>query len=219
MHKRPKAARNMKHSAVRRATLLTVCLCLAKGPAPVKADDATRIAGRYFLSSGDTREVAFSQSFKGTNMETTLVMRDVVSGSVMTVAEQMDFTWGHQKSTFTDGKTSLTVWAGLHFGSKDKLPYPFEVRIGESIYRALIPVTNSTNAEQRRIQAAVSKLPSSFLNGLRKLEALLTERVSTPSLAVISELFDASEPVPQVVSKVPLKPSEIENLIAAAAAR
>ena len=97
---------------------------------------------------------------------------------------------------------------------------PLVVKIGESVYRVLIKAAGMSE-EQKRMQAAITKLPASFLASLQAFVpvALYTDRtshLSIPEFVYIEEIFGGRSGV-RIVDSKKLDPAESDALVRDAA--
>lgn len=196
-----------------RIVLIAACVALPAVAAGGKATEGMnrKVAGRVFLSSGDVMEVAYTTTHGESTAETTLSARDTSSGIVISVTEKADYVWMRFETTISDGKTLLELRTDLGYFS-DKLPTPFQVKIGKDVYRVLAK-PNALTDDQKKMQAAVAKLPAPFLAGVKHLIPVgITPDFSIASLAAAAELFDSPSEIRVTVTKR-LEPEEIDALI------
>ena len=149
--------------------VLTTLLC-AWAALPARSD-TTKFAGRLFLSNGDVVEVVSTRTGNAAGSTNTLAAR-FSSGDVMTVSSKSDHLLQRSETRISDGRTTLEIFNEWGFYG-DHLPVPLIVKIGDSIYRMLIK-SPAVSDEEKRMRAAVLKLPSSFVAGLKSLVPVAT---------------------------------------------
>jgi hypothetical protein len=168
-------------------------------------------AGRLFLSNGEVAEV-FCVGTGSPNGRTATITARFSSGIVVTVSSTIDYIRKHGDTRISDGKTVLEMQDDYGYYS-DKLPVPLQVKIGDDVYRVLLK-PNTLTDDQKRMQAAVAKLPAPFLMALQQLVPIGgTSQCSIPNLAFMPELFDGTIPKTSIVTVKTLEPTEIDALI------
>ena len=171
----------------------------------------SKVAGRVFLSSGEVAEVICTRKGSPTGATATLTAR-FSSGIVVTVSSKEDLTRRHGETRISDGKTVLEFFEDSGYYS-DNLPVPLQVKIGDTVYRVLLKPNALTN-DQKKMQAAVAKLPAPFTTALQQLIPIgLNSECSISSLAILSEMFDGGLPKNTITTMKKLEPAEIAALI------
>jgi len=174
-----------------------------------------KTAARLFLSSGDIVEnVCTSMGGRASN-DVTLIAR-FSSGAVVTVSAKNDFVRRHEDMRISDGKTVLEIHSDYGY-YRDNLPVPLQVIIGEDVYRVLLK-PNTLTDDQKKMQKAVAKLPAPFLTALQELVPIARVAECTiASLAMVSEMFEATTLEPDIVTVEKMQPAEIDALVRDAA--
>ncbi len=188
---------------------LALLLIVFMADAGQRTGPSSNIAGRVILSSGDVLELLYST----VNLtETTLTMRDGSSGIVMTLVEKIDYVWNRCEAKISDGKTTLEVRVDLGY-AVENLPVPVEIKIGNEIHRALLKA-NSLTDDQKKMRAAVGKLPAAFLAGLKHLVPIgVSPAFGAVSPNFLPELMEGALANVTITSTTKLEPGEIDALV------
>lgn len=183
--------------------------------------ETVKTAGRVYLSSGDVLAVAFTTTGNPNREDSTLIVRDETTGMAVTVVDKLDHAMHRHEMTISSGKQTIQSWEWLGF-SKDGLPVPTEVRIGQKTYRALTSNAHPNPPELERIKDAVRALPADFVALLQKLSVLDYPNFTSYAMLAfdtINEWTGVQKQPITITQTVKLQPAEIEGLIRESASR
>ena len=180
-----------------------------------------RSADHLTLGNGENVDVIGFSNFEPGSVASTSCVRDY-AGTVLSITMRHDMKWDVHERILRANKEVLTMRVGAGF-LEDGLPQPFEVRIGDKVYRTLAGKPTENQDAWRRIYLAVGRLPVRFTSALKTAyvaadsSAGSLERSGLPaSVILVGYLFEEEIPRVPVLASVPMKPAEVESLRAQA---